>query len=587
MKINWIHIKGFRNFVDETIHFSEKTLIIGSNDVGKSNLLYALRLLFDRSISDRDLELTESDYNAYSKCSDIEITVEISDIKEDCLKSVFVEAIKDDKTYIRYTNSKNGNYSFAVGCSLTLLEEKQSRFYTKRLNMECVDTNRDLFQFLKREKAKLLDTAKSQLDDTKTQKDKMTLSKVQMELDRINRNINSLNYIKTSLESVNSSLSQLSAHNEDQNVQFVAGNSDAQKLLENLELSYSTADSPLCVGGDGRNNQIFIATWIAKQNIQRAPDHVTFFAIEEPEAHLHPHQQRKLSQYLIESFNEQIFITTHSPQIAVCFTPERIVRIYSKNKISHVAQGGCSNLVKLTFDDFGYRLNAISAETFFADGIFLVEGPSEVLFYTALANALKIDLDHLNITILAVNGVGFKPYIKVCKALDIPFVARTDNDIFCKKIKNKKYNYYAGISRVMGIYNEIISSDGNDDISIYWNQNQQANEWNENIKIPQSAIDLSNSIREKLDEYNIFLSINNLEEDLADSELFNSLKHFYKCKKRDTLVKSMQKRKAENMLSYIQNNIAKFKLLSENDIAIPLKRIKLLVEKVVHPDATN
>jgi len=59
MKVNWIHIKGFRNFVDEEIHFSNKTLIIGANDVGKSNLLYAMRLLFDRSISDRDLELTD------------------------------------------------------------------------------------------------------------------------------------------------------------------------------------------------------------------------------------------------------------------------------------------------------------------------------------------------------------------------------------------------------------------------------------------------------------------------------------------------------------------------------------------------
>lgn len=59
MKINWISIKGFRNFVDETIHFSEKSLIIGANDVRKSNLLYALRLIFDKSISYRDLELTD------------------------------------------------------------------------------------------------------------------------------------------------------------------------------------------------------------------------------------------------------------------------------------------------------------------------------------------------------------------------------------------------------------------------------------------------------------------------------------------------------------------------------------------------
>jgi hypothetical protein len=36
---------------------------------------------------------------------------------------------------------------------------------------------------------------------------------------------------------------------------------------------------------------------------------VTFYAVEEPEAHLHPHQQRKLSTCIQEKFGEQIFIT--------------------------------------------------------------------------------------------------------------------------------------------------------------------------------------------------------------------------------------------------------------------------------------
>lgn len=585
MKISWMHIKGFRNFVDEKIHFSDKTLIIGANDVGKTNLLYALRLLFDRSISDHELELTDSDYNAYAKCSEIEILVEITDIYEDCLKSVFVEAIKNGRTYIRYTNSKNGEPSFAIGYSPELLEERNSRIYIRRLNLECVDTNRDLFQFLRREKNKLLDIAKSQLADSKTQQDKAKIEKVQTNLNKINKNINSLNYIKTSLKSVNKSLAKLSAHNEDQSVQFVAGNSDVQRLLDNIELSYSTDDTPLCIGGDGRNNQIFMATWIAKQDIQKSPDHVTFFAIEEPEAHLHPHQQRKLSQYLINNFNEQVFITTHSPQIASNFTPENIVRLYPVNKISKVAQGGCSNLIQLSFDDFGYRLNAISSEIFFADGVFLVEGPSEVLFYTALAKTLKIDLDRLNISILSVDGIGFKPYIKICKALDIPFVMRTDNDIFSKKIRNTKYRYFAGLTRIMGIYHDTISE--NDDIYTYWNTHKAVNCWNEKSEIPNEANILNDKIREMLNNYNMFLSEKDLEEDLANSNLFDSLLKFYKSKTKEDLIKNMKKRKAENMLLYLRKNISQLKLLYDDTITLPLCRINSLVEKAVHPHVTN
>lgn len=85
MKIEWIKIKGFRNFDNEKINFAEQTLIIGANDVGKTNLIYALRLLFDRSLSDRDLDLFNSDYNVYTKSDSIEITVKLVEVMEDCL----------------------------------------------------------------------------------------------------------------------------------------------------------------------------------------------------------------------------------------------------------------------------------------------------------------------------------------------------------------------------------------------------------------------------------------------------------------------------------------------------------------------
>ena len=74
MRLEKVRIKGFRNFDDTEVIFQKKTLIIGANDVGKSNLLYALRILFDKTISEHDLELTESDYNAYSGTDTIEIT---------------------------------------------------------------------------------------------------------------------------------------------------------------------------------------------------------------------------------------------------------------------------------------------------------------------------------------------------------------------------------------------------------------------------------------------------------------------------------------------------------------------------------
>ncbi len=584
MQLSWIDIKGFRNFKDATINFSDKTLIIGANDIGKSNLLYALRLLFDKSLSDRDLELSSSDYNAYSAEDTIQITVCLSDITEDCLKSTFVGAIEDNTTYIQYNNSKDGEYTILVGPSLDLLEQKQGRFYLKRLSLEYVDTNRDLFSFIKRERIKLLQISKSLLDEKKSEEDKMSLKQLQTELDGMNQKIDEINYIKNALKVVNDELGKLSIHNEDQEVRFMAGNSDINKVVDNLDLSYMANGSQLLLGGDGRNNQIYIATWASKQAMKKSLEHVTIFAVEEPEAHLHPHQQRKLSKYLVDIFEEQVILTTHSPYIASQFKPDKIVKLCAKNKITEAAQCGCSNQLKLTFDDFGYRLNAITAEAFFASGIFLVEGPSEKLLYTALAQQIGIDLDSLNISIITVDGIGFKPYVKICKSLCIPFIMRTDNDIFPKTKNKKEMNYFAGISRVMGIYKELISvNHKTDNLITYWKNNKDDNEWLATEAIPQKVFDLNKYVRAELDGFNIFLSINNLEEDLVDSALQSSLSKFYGEKDREKLVFMMQTRKAENMLKYLESSGNDLSVLNEDAIAAPLRRIVSLVKSGVHP----
>lgn len=581
MKISKIHIKGFRNFNDELIIFQGKTLIIGANDVGKTNLIYAIRLLFDKTISEHDLELTDSDYNAYSGATEIEISVTICDITEECLLSVFGGAIKDGTVVIRYTNTKGGSYKILIGFDENNLSEFPTRHYIKRLNMQCVDTNRDLFSFLKHERTRMLQLAKERLHEEAIKEDDEKTAKIQSSLDAINDQVSSLHYVVSALESVNKELSALSIHNEDQTVRFVAGESNAEKLLDNLALAYSSTKNPLAIGGDGRNNQIFLATWIAKQNILKDVDHVTFYAIEEPEAHLHPHQQRKLSEYIQNNFVGQVLVTSHSPHIASRFDPQSIVRLYAEKKFTYAACGGCSKILKTVFAEFGYRLNALSAETFFSDGVLLVEGVSEVLFYTTLAQELGIDLDRYNISILSVEGIGFKPYVAVCNALNIPWVLRTDNDIFSKPTKNPTQHYYAGVSRIMGIL-EQIEGDKNELVQ-YWNEHKGDNEWQYQTDPPVTTTSLNTYIKTNATQFGLFLSCVDLENDLADSPLQKKLLMHYGKQTKDTLVKSMQAKKAENMLQFLTSNPTALKVLAEGEITAPLKMIARIVEERTHP----
>ncbi|KYG91991.1 hypothetical protein A0U40_03365 [[Bacillus] sp. KCTC 13219] len=585
MKIEWIKIKGFRNFDYEKINFAEQTLIIGANDVGKTNLIYALRILFDRSLSDRDLDLFNSDYNVYTKSDSIEITVKLVEVTEDCLITVFKGDLNNETVYIQYKNSKNSDYSILSGATEETLEERNSRFYIKRLNMEYVNTNRNLESFMKREKNQILEDAKLKLTEVQTQSDEKSVLKIKRNLELVNKRVDRLNYIQESLNKVNNELSLLAIHNEGKVLTYKNTNSDATRMLDNLELTYSTDEGALTLGGDGRNNQIFLATWVSRQKNVSSLEKVTFYAIEEPEAHLHPQQQRKLSSYLLEKFEEQVFITTHSPYIATEFKPDRIVKLYSKNKSTKAAKGGCSEELKMNFDDFGYRLDAITSDVFFVNGVFLVEGPSEKLFYTALAKQLNIDLDRLNVSIISVNGVGFKPYIKICLALDIPFVLRTDNDIFNKTKKignnNVEFSFQGGISRVMGIYTELLQTEDNQGLIEYWKTYQLKNEWLKIKQHPQVAKDLANNIIQQVEKNNIYISQVDLENDLANSNLFSSLKKFYSTRTIKSTVNKMQKAKAENMLKFLKAHFDDLKYLSDDKISEPLKKIKILAEKVV------
>lgn len=586
MLIEWIRIKGFRNFDDETINLANQTLIIGANDVGKTNLIYALRILFDRSLSDKDLELYDSDYNVFTKTESIEITVKISEVTEDCLISTFKGDLQNGTVYIQYKNMKNGEYSISAGHSEDTLENKLSRFYIKRLNMEYVNTNRNLTSFMKREKNQILEDAKLILDDGLKEADEESVLEMQDDLTMLNEKIDNLNYIKKSLESVNTELGELAIHNENQTLSFKNANSDIKRLLDNLELTYATDGETLTLGGDGRNNQIFLATWVAKQKNKKTLEKVTFFAIEEPEAHLHPHQQRKLSNYLLENFEEQVFITTHSPHIASEFRPNKIVKLYTKNKRTKVAMGGCSEDVKLNFNDFGYRLDAITADIFFVNAVFLVEGPSEKLFYTALSKRLNIDLDRLNASIISVNGIGFKPYIKICWALDIPFVLRTDNDIFNKTEKISDTEtiellYQAGVSRVMGIYEELLQKEENKYLLEYWKENKKSNEWAKGNKVPNKATQILEYVSQEIEKDNIFLSKIDLENDLVESDLFRSLKDFYNTRTKKSTVRKMQQAKAENMHSFLSSKFDTLDCLIDDKIVEPLKQIQKLAEKVV------
>lgn len=585
MYIRQVKLYGFRNFKEATINFAEKSLIIGSNDIGKSNLIYALRILLDKSIPDTDLEPLDSDFYAYEDTNEILILIKFTNAEEDCIRAILGKSIDDSGNFCLGYHVKRDpltkvkeSKKFLIGTDENQLEEFNWRFYLKVLNLKYISSTRDLNIFIRKEKKHILEQARNKRNDDEKQNDESTLEKVGRTLKLANKRVGRLTYIIKATNDVNKELRELSLHNLSQDIAFDVCGTDISEFTNNLELVSQVNGNSLLVGGDGRNNQIFLALWSAKNGInQDKPDEISIYCIEEPEAHLHPHQQRKLADYLYKTLKNQVLISTHSPQIACEFSPNSIIRLYRNNLTTLAAKEGCCNIIEDSFTKFGYRLNVIQAEAFFSDLVFLVEGPSEVLFYKALASKIGVDLDRLNISILMVDGVGFEVYVNLLLALGIDFVIRTDNDIF--KIPYKNEYTFAGIKRCIRLYTKYISQKTtNIDLSeLTTNKSQLLSGFDTKIP-PVENINIAGKFIKALELNNIFLSGKDLETDLKNSALSAKIREYFLDTDDSEIINEMQKKKATFMYQFLINNSEALDCLLDSNLSKPLLRCKEIVE---------
>ena len=218
---------------------------------------------------------------------------------------------------------------------------------------------------------------------------------------------------------------------------------ESSDILRNLDVVLRTASAPRGFGlarhGEGTRSVAYLAIFRAFIDLLSQEEHdnlesTPILGIEEPEVHLHPHAIRALGR-MLESPPRQMFLTTHSPELA------QSVRLTSiqvlKRSASGTARGSVpesiGNSPLLQKRDQIKLKNALRSgaiEILFSRATLLCEGPSELNAYPHFASALGIDLNKISLSVVSVDGSHFFHLLRIMAddALSIPWVVSADGD---------------------------------------------------------------------------------------------------------------------------------------------------------------
>lgn len=168
------------------------------------------------------------------------------------------------------------------------------------------------------------------------------------------------------------------------------------------------------------------ASWRSQQALREHNSVHTFLALEEPEAHLHPHAQRALYSQ-VQAMPAQIVVSTHSSYFASQAKLGQL-RLFRKDGAdSKTFNFDTSKLSRDDIQNIENRIMVTRGDLLFSSALLLFEGETEEASLPVFAEGHWGNSIHqLGLSFVPVSGGGYFPFIWLAASLGIPWFILSD-----------------------------------------------------------------------------------------------------------------------------------------------------------------
>jgi len=496
-----IRVHGFRGLDNIEIDFEPTTVLVGTNNAGKTTLLKALQIALSNSfqITDDDfffsdainrnkiiidllfisvdannVQLPEFEPLWFTVFTEHRISLDTNNnqilafrtvIEENLIRKTFTKKQFVIDEWIDFQNDAN-EYWYQKDYNNSL------SFYFDEIPFFYLDANRDVLEDLK-SKTSFLGKILSSINYSDGDKETIEELIRQLNKETIDKSDILTNLHKT-LEELDTAMD-----NPNNTVDITPFTKKLRDLNKGIKINYSQFSMEYHGMGTRSWSSLLILKAFILQNMKLAHDsqvaYYPIIAIEEPESHLHPNAQKKLYSQINDIIGQKI-VATHSSYIAGSAKLKEIRSIVKNIDTTLIGKINDIDLTPEEIRKINRQVVNTRGELYFSKVIILCEGETEE---QALPLLLKKHFDkstiELGIDVVGIDGGGnYFPFIYFAESLHLKwFILSDGEEAIIKKLKKdfkKLSKSNLAINQII-LPQNIVHFDNGDDFESYISNN--------------------------------------------------------------------------------------------------------------------